>query len=400
MESNQKTIKLLEIVNNMIKPHGNKLTDKVLPEKEKARIESEFQSMLKLEVNNEVIEDLYNIAHGVFSPLEGFMVEEDVQSIIKKDRLANDLPWTMPITFDVNDVTAKNYSEGDDIALTNSEGKIIAVLHLEQIYKHEKKAIAENAFQTLDAEHPGVEKVLNSNDNLFAGKIDLVNTIITDYKEYTFYPQQTRALFEKKGWKTVVGFQTRNVPHLGHEYVQKTALTLVDGLFVNPIIGKKKTNDFTDPVILGSYEVLMDNYYRKDRTMMGILRTRMRYGGPKEAIFHSIMRKNFGCSHFIVGRDHAGVGSYYGPFDAHAIFDKFPDLEIEPICFRSFFKCDKCGGVVNDYTCPHDGTEYQKMISGRKIRQMIVDKQLDGLTEYMRPEVAEYLLKQKELFVK
>jgi len=160
----------------MIKPHGNKLTNKVLPEKEKARIESEFQSMLKLEVNNEVIEDLYNIAHGVFSPLEGFMVEEDVQSIIKNDRLANDLAWTIPITFDVNDVTAKNYSEGDDIALTNSEGKIIAVLHLEQIYKHEKKAIAESAFQTLDKDHPGVEKVLSSNDNLFAGKIDLVNT--------------------------------------------------------------------------------------------------------------------------------------------------------------------------------------------------------------------------------
>ena len=384
----------------MIKPHGNKLIDKVLPESKRNQIESESKEMLHLKVNNEVIEDLYNIAHGVFSPLEGFMFEEDVQSIIKNDRMANDLPWTMPITFDVNEETAKKFSVGDDIALSNGDGRVIAVLHLEQIFEHNKKAIAENSFQTLDTAHPGVEKVLTSNDKLFAGKIDLVNTIIKDFEEFTYYPKQTREIFKEKGWNKVVGFQTRNVPHLGHEYVQKAALTLVDGLFINPIIGKKKTNDFIDPVILGAYNVLIDNYYRRDRTMMGILRTRMRYGGPKEAIFHSIMRKNFGCSHFIVGRDHAGVGKYYGPFDAHMIFDEFPDLEIKPICFRSFFKCDKCGGVVNDYTCPHDGTEYQKMIAGRKIRQMIVDKQLDDLTEFMRPEVAKYLLDQKELFVK
>ena len=384
----------------MISPHGNKLTNKILPDVRRSKIEAEFQDLQKLQVNNEVIEDLYNIAHGVFSPLEGFMVEEDVQSIIKNDRLANDLPWTMPITFDVTEETAKSYKAGDEVALTNGDGKVIAILHLEQIFDHNKKAVAESAFQTLDTAHPGVEKVLKSNDKLFAGKIDLVNTIIEDFEQYTFYPEQTRALFKENGWERVVGFQTRNVPHLGHEYVQKAALTLVDGLFINPIIGKKKVNDFIDPVILGAYEVLIDNYYRKDRSMMGILRTRMRYGGPKEAIFHSIMRKNFGCSHFIVGRDHAGVGNYYGPFDAHKIFDEFPDLGIEPICFRSFFKCDKCGGVVNDYTCPHDGTEYQKMIAGRKIRQMIVDKQLEGLTEFMRPEVAEYLLKQEELFVK
>ena len=169
----------------MIKPHGNKLIDKVLAENKRSQIESESKDMLQLQVNNEVIEDLYNIAHGVFSPLEGFMVEEDVQSIIKNDRMANDLPWTMPITFDVNEATAKKFSEGDDIALSNDDGKVIAILHLEQIYAHNKKAIAENSFQTLDTAHPGVEKVLNANDKLFAGKIDLVNTITVSYTHLT-----------------------------------------------------------------------------------------------------------------------------------------------------------------------------------------------------------------------
>ncbi|MGC9779947.1 MAG: sulfate adenylyltransferase [Candidatus Heimdallarchaeota archaeon] len=383
----------------MIKPHGGKLINRVLPDNKKEKILNEYQEMAQLKVNNEVVEDLFNISHGVFSPLEGFMGEEDVESIIKNDRLANDLPWTIPITFDVSSETAKKYSIGDEIALINDD-QVIGVLHLDQIYHYKKKTIAERIFQTLDNEHPGVAKVMSSNEKLFAGKIDLVNTAVKQYKEFTKYPSETRQIFKEMGWKTVVGFQTRNVPHLGHEYIQKTALTLVDGLFVNPIIGKKKKDDFLDPVILGAYNVLMKHYYRSDKSTMAILRTRMRYGGPKEAIFHSIMRKNFGCSHFIVGRDHAGVGDYYGPFDAHKIFENFPDLDIEPICFRSFFICEKCTGVVNDNTCPHDGTKYQKFISGKKIRQMIMNKELDGLVEYMRPEVAEYLVKEDELFVK
>ena len=384
----------------MIKPHGGKLTDRVIPEQKREKIANDCNEMQKLKISNETIEDLFNIAYGVFSPLEGFMLEEDVNSIIQNDRLANDLPWTIPITLDVTKEIASKFKTGEEIALINGVEEPIGIIKLEQIFEHNKKAIAQSVFQTMDLAHPGVEKTLNANDMLLAGKIDLVDTRINEYEEYTYYPSQTREMFKEKGWKSVVGFQTRNVPHHGHEYVQKTALTMVDGLFINPIIGKKKKDDFLDDVILGAYNVLIEHYYRKDRSFMGILRTRMRYGGPKEAIFHSIMRKNFGCSHFIVGRDHAGVGSYYGPFDAHAIFEKFPDLEIKPICFRSFFKCDKCGGVVNDYTCPHDDTDYQKMISGRKIRGMITEKQLDGLTEYMRPEVAKYLIEQKDLFVK
>jgi sulfate adenylyltransferase len=383
----------------MIKPHGGKLVNRVVTDKKKTKILSEYKEMVQLKISNEVIEDVNNISQGVFSPIEGFMGQDDVHSIISTDRLANDLPWTIPVTLDITAEEAKNLSEGDDIALINGK-EMIGILHLEEIFNFNKKAVAESVYQTLDKDHPGVAKTLNSNDVLLAGKVEAVNTVINQYKEHTFYPHETREMFQKKGWKTIVGFQTRNVPHLGHEYVQKTALTLVDGLFINPIIGKKKVDDFLDPVILGAYNVLIDNYYRKDKAMMGILRTRMRYAGPKEAIFHSIMRKNFGCTHFIVGRDHAGVGDYYGPFDAHTIFEKFPDIEIKPICFRSFFLCKKCSGVVNDNTCPHEGTEYQQFISGRKIRNMIQNKELAGLAEYMRPEVAEYLVKQKELFVK
>ncbi|NHJ87890.1 MAG: sulfate adenylyltransferase [Asgard group archaeon] len=387
----------------MINPHGGKLTNRVLSKEKGEKIIQEFGEMQQLQINEEVVEDLNNIARGVFSPIEGFMGQEDVDSIIKHDRLANDLAWTIPLTFDLAESVTKQYSIGDDIVLVNGEkgrNGIIGILHLEEIFNYNKKEVAQSAFGTLDSEHPGVAKVLSSNDKLFAGKIDLVNTDIKEYQNYTMYPLETRALFKEKGWKTIVGFQTRNVPHIGHEYVQKTALTLVDGLFINPIIGEKKKDDFLDPVILGAYDILIKNYYRQDKAALGILRTRMRYGGPKEAIFHAIMRKNFGCSHFIVGRDHAGVGDYYGPFDAHKIFDNFPDLEIEPICFRSFFICDKCEGVVNDNTCPHEGTEHQHLISGKKIRQMIINKEFEGLKEYMRAEVAQYLIEQTDLFVK
>ncbi len=384
----------------MIQPHGGNLINRVVSDKKKEQVLNEYKEMVSLNINEEIIEDVNNISYGVFSPLEGFMGEADIDSIIKNDRMANDLPWTIPITLDISEDVAKKYNIGDEIALVSDDNEIIGVLHLEEKFVHKKKEISQSVFQTLDNNHPGVAKVMGSNNILFAGKVDLVNTVIKEFKEYTHYPAETREMFKQKGWKTVVGFQTRNVPHLGHEYVQKSALTLVDGLFVNPIIGKKKVDDFLDEVILGAYDVLMKHYYRADKSMMAILRTRMRYGGPKEAIFHAIMRKNFGCSHFIVGRDHAGVGKYYGPFDAHKIFERFPDLEIQPICFSSFFICKKCTGVVNDNTCPHEGTEHQVNISGSKIRQMILDKQLDGLTEFMRPEVAEYLIEQKELFVK
>jgi sulfate adenylyltransferase len=217
------------------------------------------------------------------------------------------------------------------------------------------------------------------------------------FSEYTLSPKETRILFKEKGWKEVVAFQTRNPPHIGHEYVQKTALTFTDGLFINPIIGKKKAGDFRDEVILASYDALIKHYYLKERAVMSILRTSMKYAGPREAIHHAIMRKNFGCTHFIVGRDHAGVGNYYGPYDAHDIFSEFPDLGIIPVFFRSFSKCTKCGSIVNDKICPHD-QKYHINFSGKKIRELLINGKIPP-EDMMRKEVAQTILKYEKPFV-
>jgi len=232
---------------------------------------------------------------------------------------------------------------------------------------------------------------------LIGGKISLLTNKLREFDEYNLTPKETRFLFKEKGWREIVAFQTRNPPHIGHEYVQKTALTFVDGLFINPIIGKKKSGDFKDEVILASYDTLMKHYYLKNRAVMSILRTSMKYAGPREAIHHAIMRKNFGCTHFIVGRDHAGVGDYYGPYDAHDIFLEFPDLQITPVFFRSFSRCTKCGSVVNDKICPHD-QKYHINFSGKKIRELLLNGQIPP-EDMMRKEVAETILKFDHPFV-
>jgi len=235
------------------------------------------------------------------------------------------------------------------------------------------------------------------NESIIGGKITLLENEQREFDNYNLTPKETRFLFKEKGWKEIVAFQTRNPPHIGHEYVQKTALTFVDGIFINPIIGKKKTGDFKDEVILSSYETLMQHYYLKQRAVMSILRTSMKYAGPREAIHHAIMRKNFGCTHFIVGRDHAGVGNYYGPYDAHDIFTEFPDLGIIPVFFRSFSRCTKCGSVVNDKICPHD-QKYHINFSGKKIREILRNGEVPP-EDMMRKEVAETILKFDNPFV-
>ena len=246
-------------------------------------------------------------------------------------------------------------------------------------------------------EHPGVRKVYGLGDFLVGGEIHLLNDVPNPYSRYTLYPEETRVLFRERGWRTVVGFQTRNAPHLGHEYVQKTALTFVDGLFINPVIGRKKPGDFRDDVILKAYDALIKYYYPRNSVALSIFRTEMRYAGPREAIFHAIVRKNFGCTHFIVGRDHAGVGNFYGPYEAQEIFSDFPDLGITPLFFKEFFYCKKCGGVANPKTCPH-GDEYHITFSGTKIRKMLLNGEVPP-PELMRPEVAEAILSFDNPFV-
>ena len=381
----------------MIKPHGGTLVNKVLPRIEKERILEEINKFEKITVRPETIKIIKNISFGVFSPLEGFMNENDYNYVLDTMYLENDIAWPFPITLDVSDEEIKNIKIDDKIILTDSNRTPIALMNIESIYNYEKKQYAEKTYGTLDQNHPGVYSVFNYNDKLIGGEIFLINEPKPIYPDLDLKPIETRVLFKQKGWDRVVAFQTRNPPHLGHEYVQKAGLTYVDGLFINPVIGKKKVGDFLDEIIIEAYKALIEEYYPKDRVVLSTFETEMRYAGPKEAIFHAITRKNFGCDHIIIGRDHAGVGNYYGPYDAHDIFDKFPDLGIEPIKFRSFSKCKKCDAVTNDKICPHP-PDMQNYFSGSEIRAALQAGKPPS-TGVMRPEVSEVILKYSNPFV-
>lgn len=357
----------------------------------------QYTDLPTLPISTNTAEDLLNIAHGVFSPLKGFLTHNELDSIIHHKRLPEDTPWTIPIILDYDPKKHPDIKEGDTILLNNNETGTTASLDIEDMYTYDKKTIAQEVYRTEDIQHPGVKMTYDLKPALLGGTITLHHTDTREFDDYHLTPKETRYLFKQKGWKEIVAFQTRNPPHIGHEYVQKTALTFVDGIFINPIIGKKKPGDFRDDVILASYETLMKHYYLKERSVMAILRTSMKYAGPREAIHHAIMRKNFGCTHFIVGRDHAGVGTYYGPYDAHNIFNEFPDLGIMPIFFRSFSRCTKCNSVVNDKICPHD-QQYHINFSGKQIRKLLTEGKIPP-EDMMRKEVAETILKYDHPFV-
>ena len=376
----------------MSKPHGGKLINRLVKKES-----SDVAELPKIEINTDLSEDVLNISNGVFSPLEGFLYDNDLESVVKEKRLADDTPWTIPILLDFDKQDIKDLKEGDAVLLTNKENGVLAQLDIDEIYTYDKKTLAQEIYHTKDTDHPGVANVYNMKQLLIGGKITLLDSKTRQFDNYNLSPRETRFLFKEKGWREIVAFQTRNPPHIGHEYVQKTALTFVDGVLINPIIGRKKVGDFKDEVILSSYEALMKHYYLKERAVMSILRTSMKYAGPREAIHHAIMRKNFGCTHFIVGRDHAGVGNYYGPYDAHEIFSEFPDLGIIPVFFRSFSRCTKCDSVVNDKICPHD-QKYHINFSGKKIREILTNGEIPS-EDMMRKEVAEAILKFDKPFV-
>ena len=376
----------------MIRPHGGELVNRYIKKKN-----IDVKDYPRFDITTNTSEDILNIANGIFSPLEGFLCKNDLINILNEKRLENDTPWTIPILLDFDKNKIKGVQEGDTILLTNKNTGVTSLLDIEEIQSYNKKSLAEAVYKTNDINHPGVANIYNMKEKLIGGKIRLIDSKVREFDKYNLTPKETRFLFKEKGWREIVAFQTRNPPHIGHEYVQKTALTFVDGLFINPIIGKKKTGDFKDDVILASYETLMKYYYLKKRAVMSILRTSMKYAGPREAIHHAIMRKNFGCTHFIVGRDHAGVGNYYGPYDAHEIFSEFPDLGIIPLFFRSFSRCTKCDSVVNDKICPHD-QKYHINFSGKKIRELLRNGQIPS-EDMMRKEVAETILKFDKPFV-
>ena len=374
---------------SLILPHGGKLINKY--------IEKNYDDLKTFEVSSDIRNDAENIATGVFSPLEGFMIQEDFLNVLKEGRLSNSIPWTLPIVLDTEKEIANQMKELRVVVLC-SGGEKFGIMHVEEIYGYEKENVANAVYGTTDVNHPGVNRLSKMKEFLVGGGVEIFHLKENDeIQKFRMHPSETRSEIVRRGWKTVVGFQTRNVPHVAHEMLQKAALNLYDGLFVNPLIGKKKIGDFTDSLIINAYESLIMNYFPKNRVLFSTTHTTMRYAGPREAIHHAIMRKNFGCTHFIVGRDHAGVGNYYPPFAAQEIFNEYPDLDIIPVIFPSFYFCKKCISYANDKTCPH-GVESKEELSGTMIRQMVNSGKIPE-KHLMRPEISELILKSEKPFV-
>ncbi|MGH8070523.1 MAG: sulfate adenylyltransferase [Candidatus Entotheonellia bacterium] len=375
------------------RPHGGRLIQRTAESPDRDRLLDEVRRLSRLDISPEVASDVWNLGVGAFSPLEGFMGPEDFRATLYEKRLTSGVPWTIPV---VLDVSAEQLNQlGNDVGLWYA-GQPLALMADITSYRYDRQEYAKQVFGTEELKHPGVAHVFDLGEVLLGGTIALLGEVETPFARYRLTPRETRVLFTTKGWRTVVGFQTRNVPHLGHEYVQKTALTFVDGLFMNPVIGRKKPGDFKGEVILGAYEALVRHYYPPERAVLATLHTEMRYAGPREAIFHAIVRKNFGCTHFIVGRDHAGVGQYYAPYAAQEIFEAFPDLGIIPLFFTAFFYCRRCVSVANEKTCPH-GAKERLDFSGTLLRRLLTERKApDGL---IRPEVAEVILSIDHPFV-
>ncbi len=374
-------------------PHGGRLINRVLHGSEMESLEIRAKGLKKIHLNKREMSDLDMIAIGALSPLEGFMRMEDYEGVMDVMRLANGLPWSIPVTLSVTKDEAAELKEGLEVTLADDTNASIGVMHIEEIFPHDKEKESLEVYGTSDIKHPGVDAVHKMGEFLLGGKISLFKRPKhKDFSDYRLDPVDTRRIFHEKGWKRVVGFQTRNPIHRAHEYIQKCALEVVDGILVHPLVGETKGDDIPADIRMRCYEVLLNNYYPKDRTVLAVMPAAMRYAGPREAIFHATIRKNYGCTHFIVGRDHAGVGSYYGPFDAHYIFDEFEEgeLGITPLFFDHTFYCKRCGAMASYKTCPHDSKEHVSL-SGTKVREMLREGTLPP-EEFTRPEVAKILI--------
>jgi len=376
-----------------ISPHGGELINRVLEGAAREDALARAQSLPRLTVNEWEESDVEIIAVGALSPLRGFMNPDDFDSVVNDMRLANGLPWTLPVTLSASAEFANSIREGDEVALESPSGQLLGILKVESKYKHNKSKEALKVYGTDELAHPGVAAIYKKGEYLLGGPIDVIELPRhDDFLDRRLTPAQTRAIFRERNWRRIVAFQTRNPIHRAHEYMTKVAMEITDGLLLHPLMGKTKDDDVSPELRMKTYEVMIEKYYPRDRVVLAVNPSAMRYAGPREAIFHAILRKNYGCTHFIVGRDHAGVGNYYGSFDAHYIFDYFEpeEIGITPLFFDYTFYCRKTGGMASVKTSPGTKEDWVTL-SGTKVREMLRAGELPP-PEFTRPEVARILI--------
>lgn len=382
----------MTIEKDAITPHGGgELVDRTAPDSLEQQLRDAHAAgkLPTIKLNERELSDLELIANGAFSPLTGFMGQADYERVVAEGRLASGVPWTIPITLSSND----DYKAGTTVGLVSEDGRLVGALEVAEVFGYDKQREAQNVFGTTELAHPAVSYLMQEmGSKLIGGPVHLIEETPPEFPDHQRSPRQTRALFRERGWQRIVAFQTRNPIHRAHEFITKCALEICDGLMIHPIVGFTKSDDIPADVRIKCYEAIIEHYYPKDRVVLSNLPAAMRYAGPKEAIFHAIMRRNYGCTHFIVGRDHAGVGNYYGTYDAQKIFDQYApeEMGITPLRFEHSFFCKRCGGMGTAKSCPHD-KEHHVFLSGTKVRELLGKGERPPV-EFSRPEVADILI--------
>jgi sulfate adenylyltransferase len=375
-----------------IAPHGGELINRILEGSALEAARQRAASLPRIKIDTYTAFDIDGIAKGLFSPLKGFMNEAETRAVLDTMHLRPGIPWTIPILLAVSQEEGDRLDIGAEVALEDDFGDLLAILHLSEKFSLDKRELAEKVYQTTEDAHPGVAYTYGLGPVFLAGELDVLKAREIEHQEFNLTPRETRAAFDARGWKRIVAFQTRNPIHRAHEYLTKCALEMCDGLLIHPLMGTTKSDDIPGDVRMKCYHVLLEKYYPKDHVMLSIMPVNMRYAGPKEAIMHSIIRKNYGVTHFIVGRDHAGVGNYYGSYDAHYIFDQFDpeELAITPLFFEHTFFSKLTGEMASKKTCP-GGPEDHVFLSGTKVREMLQRGEMPPV-EFTRPEVAKVLI--------